>query len=85
MEGKHDLLQEDENDVKKSTSGITTEEVEATSLKHDEGMSATTTISRHALCLLALRCMLIVYKFYSYNNEIIAYQYKSVTPQSLWA
>jgi hypothetical protein len=84
MEGKHDLLQEDENDVKKSTSGITTEEVEATSLKHDERMSATTTISRHALCLLALRCMLIVYnKLYSYNNEIIAYQYKSVTPQSL--
>jgi hypothetical protein len=62
MEGKHDLLQEDENDVKKSTSGITTEEVEA-NLKHDEGMNATTTISRHALCLLTLHCMLIAYNF----------------------
>ncbi|KAK3139908.1 hypothetical protein QOZ80_5AG0392460 [Eleusine coracana subsp. coracana] len=45
-EGKHSVLQIDENDLKKPTSGITTEEVEASNFKHDEGSSTTTTISR---------------------------------------
>ncbi|TVU50001.1 hypothetical protein EJB05_01350, partial [Eragrostis curvula] len=64
MEGKHNALQVDENEFKKSTPEITTEEVEATSdFSHGEGTSTTTTISRHALCLLTLRCMLTVYNF----------------------
>jgi hypothetical protein len=73
MEEKHSVLQVDERDLEKSTSGITTEEVKASEFKHDEGTSTTTTISRHALCLLTLCCMLTVYNFLHTSQKATMY------------
>jgi hypothetical protein len=56
-------LKKDESEMKKSISGITNEEWEANKAKHEHGISTTTTISRHALCIFTLCCMLTVYNF----------------------
>ena len=57
-EYNHNTVEKDVSEIKKSVSGITEEEREASKANHEHGISATTTIGRHALCILTLRCML---------------------------
>ncbi|PVH62987.1 hypothetical protein PAHAL_3G447200 [Panicum hallii] len=45
-EVQHSVVEVDESQFKKSTSGVTKEEVEATDARHEQGTSTTTTISR---------------------------------------
>ncbi|TKW28983.1 hypothetical protein SEVIR_3G365400v4 [Setaria viridis] len=72
-EDQHSVVQVDGSEFKKSTSGFTKEVVEATDARHEQGMSTTTVISRHALCLLTLRCMLTVYNFLHTSQKATVY------------
>uniref|UniRef100_A0A0D9XZW7 AT3G52170-like helix-turn-helix domain-containing protein n=1 Tax=Leersia perrieri TaxID=77586 RepID=A0A0D9XZW7_9ORYZ len=60
IEDKHGMVEEDNSELKQTASAITAEEHGG---KAEHGDSTTTAISRHALCLLTLRCMLTVYNF----------------------
>uniref|UniRef100_A0A0E0MN40 AT3G52170-like helix-turn-helix domain-containing protein n=1 Tax=Oryza punctata TaxID=4537 RepID=A0A0E0MN40_ORYPU len=60
IEGKNSMVEEDDKELKQSISVVTKEEHDG---KSEHGDSTTTAISRHALCLLTLRCMLTVYNF----------------------
>jgi hypothetical protein len=70
-------LEKDESELKKSIPGITNEEREASKAKHEHGISTTTTISRHALYILTLCCMLSVYKFVHASQKAIIISPKS--------
>ena len=72
-EVQHSVVEVDESQFKTSTSGVTKEEVEATDASHEQGMSTTTAISRHELCLLTLRCMLTVYNFLHMSQKATVY------------
>jgi len=72
-EVQHSVVVVDESQFKTSTSGVTKEEVEATNASHEQGTSTTTSISRHALCLLTLRCMLTVYNFLHMSQKATVY------------
>ena len=72
-EVQHSVVEVDESQFKTSTSGVTKEEVEATDASHEQGMSTTTAISRHELCLLTLRCMLTVYNFLHMSQKTTVY------------
>ena len=72
-EVQHSVVEVDESQFKTSTSGVTKEEVEATNASHEQGMSTTTAISRHELCLLTLRCMLTVYNFLHMSQKTTVY------------
>lgn len=72
-EDNHNMVEEDDSEFKKSVSGITDEEREASKANHEHGISATTAISRHALCILTLRCMLTVYNFLHTSQKAITY------------
>ncbi|CAL4898949.1 unnamed protein product [Urochloa decumbens] len=48
-EDQHSVVQVDGSEFKKSTSGATKEQVEATDARHEQGMNTTTTISRRTL------------------------------------
>ncbi|KAM3272893.1 hypothetical protein ACQJBY_042764 [Aegilops geniculata] len=70
-EYNHNMVEKDVSEFKKSVSGITEEEREASKANNEHGISATTTISRHALCILTLRCMLTVYNFLHTSQKAI--------------
>jgi len=72
-EVQHSVVETVASQFKKSTSGVTKEEVEATDASHEQGMSTTTAISRHELCLLTLRCMLTVYNFLHMSQKTTVY------------
>ncbi|XP_062202913.1 uncharacterized protein LOC133905197 isoform X2 [Phragmites australis] len=72
MEDKHSVLQVDESEFKKSMFGIT-KEVETNDASHDQETSTTTAISRHALCLLTLRCMPTAYNFLHTSQKATVY------------
>jgi hypothetical protein len=65
-------LEKAESILKKSISGITSEELEASKAKHEHGINTTTTISRHVLYILNLR-MLTVYKFVHISQNAVTY------------
>jgi hypothetical protein len=67
-EDQQSVVQVDESEFKNSTSGITKED-----FKHEQGISTATVISRHALCLLTLRCMLTVYNFLHTSQRAAVY------------
>lgn len=70
VEGKNGMVEEDNSELKQSISIITMEEHDS---KPEHGDSTTTAISRHALCLLTLRCMLTVYNFLHASQNTTAY------------
>ncbi|KAM3255058.1 hypothetical protein ACQJBY_048455 [Aegilops geniculata] len=72
-EYNHNTVEKDVSEFKKSVSVITEEEREASKANNEHGISATTTISRHALCILTLRCMLTVYNFLHTSQKAITY------------
>ncbi|KAF0888210.1 hypothetical protein E2562_013665 [Oryza meyeriana var. granulata] len=69
IEGKN-MVEEDNSELKQSISVITKEEDDG---KREHGDSTTTAISRHALCLLTLRCMLTVYNFLHASQKATPY------------
>ncbi|EES17110.1 hypothetical protein BDA96_08G126400 [Sorghum bicolor] len=72
-EDQHSVVQIDESEFKISTPGITKEEVQAADFRHEQGINTRTAISRHALCLLTLRCMLTVYNFLHTSQKAAVY------------
>lgn len=73
MKDKLSAVEEDASEFNKSISTITKEEREASNAKHGDGISTRTAISRHALCLLTLRCMLTIYTFLHTSQKATAY------------
>ncbi|KAE8776068.1 hypothetical protein D1007_51348 [Hordeum vulgare] len=72
-EDNHNMVEKDGSEFKISVSGITEEEREASKANHEHVISATTAISRHALCILSFRCMLTVYNFLHTSQKAITY------------
>ncbi|KAJ1265549.1 hypothetical protein BS78_08G084300 [Paspalum vaginatum] len=70
---QHSVVHVDENELRKSGPRIKKEGVEGTDTRHEEGISTPTAISRHALCLLTLRCMLTVYNFLHTSQKATLY------------
>ena len=66
-------IEKDESELKKSISGITNEEQEASKVEHEHGISTTTTISRHDHCILTLHCMFTVYNFVHTSQKRLTY------------